>query len=393
MSRFASTLGTCLGLSLLFACKPPVVSAASNSATLAPAVAVSAPRLVPASAPEFRYEGRFDTRHAQGPVVIWQGSRIRIDFEGERLALVFNELRGQNAFDVEIDGKVRTVPVQAGSDQRWVYLPPAGPGRHQLSILKRTEAMAGLARFLGIGIEGDAKVFAPANPGYQMRMEFIGDSITAGACNEDGPSDQWENLITHNSAKGYAALVAAAFKAEHHNISVSGMGICTGYVDVLAGQTWDRIYPRVTKPWTSDSKTDLPRGENPQMEFSKWTPDVVFVNLGENDASFTANSKQPFPAGFIQGYVDLVTAVRKAYPTSHIVLLRGGMGGGAKDANLRRAWEQIAAQLEAQDSAIHHFVFGHWALGLGHPRVSDNRAMADELIAWLHWQDFMKVRR
>jgi hypothetical protein len=66
------------------------------------------------------------------------------------------------------------------------------------------------------------------------------------------------------------------------------------------------------------------------------------------------------------------------------------MMGGAKDANLRKAWEAAVAQAEAKDPAIHHFVFGHWSIT--HPRVADCRAMADELLAWLHWQDFMQSK-
>jgi hypothetical protein len=56
-------------------------------------------------------------------------------------------------------------------------------------------------------------------------MEFIGDSITVGACNEDGDADQWENRRTHNAAMSYAALTAEAFSADHRNIAVSGMGV------------------------------------------------------------------------------------------------------------------------------------------------------------------------
>jgi hypothetical protein len=214
-------------------------------------------QLVPASAPEFRYEGRFDFRSPGGPVITWQSSRVRVEFEGERLALVFDAIEGQNVFDVEVDGTSRVVAVPSGSDLRRVYLPPLGRGRHRLTLFKRTEAMVGSLRFRGVELAEGARVFAAADPGYRMRMEFSGNSITAGACNEDGDADQWENRITHNSAKSYAAMTAAAFGADHRNIAVSGMGVSTGYVDVTAGEAWDRLYPRLTDPWVSDSKTSL----------------------------------------------------------------------------------------------------------------------------------------
>jgi len=39
------------------------------------------------------------------------------------------------------------------------------------------------------------------------------------------------------------------------------------------------------------------------------------------------------------------------------------------------------------DAQIAHYVFVHYSTQ--HPRVSDDRAMADELVAWLKQQAFM----
>jgi len=208
-------------------------------------------------------------------------------------------------------------------------------------------------------------------------MEFIGDSITAGACNEDGDTDQWENRRTHNHALSYSTLTAAAFAADYRCAAVSGMGIVTGWVEPRAGQIWDRLYPRV---------------DSPRADLQSWQPDVAFVNLGENDASFTGAHGQPFPAAaFTDGYVALVQAMRAAYPKAHVVLLRGGMFNGAQNPELCRAWEAAVARLEAADPAVSHFAFTHWSKN--HPRVSDDRAMADELTAWLRSQPFLARSR
>jgi lysophospholipase L1-like esterase len=367
-------------------CLSAMVAGLGISLVAAPAES-SKPIMVKADAPEFRYEGRIDASVKDAPVIIWQGSRVSVDFEGEQLALVFDELHGQNAFDVWIDGVNHVVPIQEGSDTRWIHFLPLGAGRHRMRLFKRTEAYVGAARFRGIVLQAGARVFAAAEPAYNLKMEFLGDSITAGACSEDGELDQWDNRTSHNAAKGWAAMTAAAFQADHRNISVSGMGICMGYVDVTADQVWDRLYPRVTSPWTGDSKTSLAHLAAAKADLS-WTPDVVFVNLGENDASFSRSQKQPFPAEFVDRYVDLVKAMRRQRPSAHIVLLRGGMSGGATNTDLCRAWETVVSKLEAGDPRISHFVFGHWSTT--HPRVPDNRAMADELVAWLTWQDFMQ---
>ena len=44
---------------------------------------------ISAADPRFVYEGRFDFSDSNGPVVIWQASRVSLDFEGNTLALRF----------------------------------------------------------------------------------------------------------------------------------------------------------------------------------------------------------------------------------------------------------------------------------------------------------------
>jgi beta-lactamase class D/lysophospholipase L1-like esterase len=204
-------------------------------------------------------------------------------------------------------------------------------------------------------------------------MEFFGDSKTVGACNEDGNTDQWDTRRTHNGLLSYAAMTAEAFNADHRNISVSGMGVITGYVDVNVSQMWNKIYPRASSP-LADMKA--------------WVPDVVFVNLGENDDSFTKKQKQPFPPDFNEGYVSLVRNIRGAYPKAHIVLLRGGMHGGMHSKALDAAWKDHIERLESNDKNISHYVLKYQAMN--HPRVAEDRKLADELIDWLKQQNFMK---
>ncbi|HTO02805.1 MAG TPA: GDSL-type esterase/lipase family protein [Opitutus sp.] len=271
---------------------------------------------IPSSDVRFLYEGRFDQSDPAGPVVVWQGSRIRIDFEGDSLALKFSDSTDQNFFDAEIDGRTTLVSIRSDGRVEGNAFSGLGPGRHKLQLFKRSEAAAGTVRFRGIEINNDAQAFAPQTPRYQLAMQFIGDSITAGACNEDGATDQWEDRSTHNNARSYGAFTAAAFSADYRNVSVSGMGIATGWTPIKAGQIWDRVYPD-----PASARADL----------TKWTPQVVFVNLGENDDSFTKSKAMPFPADdYTNGYVALVKSIRQAYPAAHIVILRGGMFGGSQ---------------------------------------------------------------
>jgi lysophospholipase L1-like esterase len=331
---------------------------------------------IPASDAHFHYEGRIDFSDSNAPVIIWQASRISIDFEGRAIQVLFDGAKGQNYFNALVDGSNTIVAVNEGIPARPTTFSGLGPGRHHLMLFKRSEAAAGTVHFRGVEVAPLTKVWAPRPSHYELAMEFIGDSITVGACNEDGAADQWDNRRTHNCALSYATLTANAFTADDRNIAVSGMGIATGWVPMTAGEIWDRLYPDTNSP---------------PADLHTWIPDIVFVNFGENDASYPAAHGQPFPTNYTAGYVALIHAIRTAYPDAHLVLLRGGMFNGAQSEPLRQAWEAAVTQLQTNDKKIGRFVFPHWQPT--HPRVADDQIMADELITWLKQQDFMPAYR
>lgn len=330
-------------------------------------------RIVPASDARFRYEGRFDFARSNAPVVIWQASRISLDFSGNTVGLLFDNASGQNFFNAQVDAANTVISMPERLHPAPVALSGLGDGRHHLMLFKRSEASAGTVQFCGVELSSNASVWLPQPARYKLRMEFIGDSITVGACNEDGAQDQWTNRLTHNAAFSYATLTADVFAADYLNIAVSGMGVATGWTAMKAGEVWDRIYPN-----PASSRADL----------TQWKPQIVFVNLGENDDSFARAHGKAFPTNYTMGYVTLIRAIRSARPDARIVLLRGGMFGGAQSKPLRIAWESAAAQLEAGDQSVSHFVFQHWTKT--HPRVADDRIMANELIDWLKRQPFMQ---
>lgn len=295
-------------------------------------------------------------------------------FEGTDLNLHFGDCRGVVYFDLEVDGVKNLVEVrEANSPCEFKCPRTLLAGWHRMTLFKRSEADVGHVAFLGLSLQSGAMLSASEKPVTKLAMQFFGDSITAGACNEDGAADQWETLATHNNALSYAALTAKAFGARYRNVAVSGMGVVVGYVPKVTGEIWDRLYPVTTSP---------------RADESNWAPDVVFVNYGENDDSFSRNQSMNFPARFAEDYVALVKNMRKAYPLAEFVLLRGGMFGGARSESLRLAWEEAVRQLESTDPHIHHFVFQHWSDW--HPRVSDHQTLAEELIAWLKTQLFMQ---
>jgi lysophospholipase L1-like esterase len=373
----APGLGFVLLVCAICAIGPGPATAQDASRLTAPALQSNRAGLrIPAADAHFHYEGRIDFSDTNAPVLIWQASRVSIDFEGSSIRLLFDDAKGQNYFNARVDNSNTIIEANDGMPVRPATLSGFGPGRHHLELFKRSEANAGTVHFRGIEIVPPVKVWAPALPHYPLAMEFIGDSITVGACNEDGAADQWEDRRTHNCALSYATLTAEAFDADYRNIAVSGMGIATGWVPMKAGEIWNRLYPDTNSP---------------PADLHTWTPNVVFVNFGENDDSYPRAHGQSFPTNFTTGYVALIRAIRAAWPDAHIVLLRGGMYGGARSEPLRKAWESAVTQLEATDHGVSHFVFKHWTST--HPRVADDRIMAGELTGWLKTQNFMQAYR
>ena len=347
-----------------------LAAAPENPAVIRPAE--SARNFIPASDRRFRFEGRMDFTNREAPVVVWQGSQIALDFEGPRFVLRWRDATGQNFFNVQVDDRNEVMGLSAGATGEITWPHPLGAGRHRLTIFKRTEALAGQVRFAGVELETGARAWLPAAAKYKLRMEFHGDSITTGACAEDGAKDQWDDRRTHNFALTYANLTAAEFNAELRCEAVSGIGIVTGWIDVTAGEMWNRNYPR----------------KDSALADQTWQPDVLLINLGDNDDDFPRSRQQPMPGNFTTEYIRLVQAMRRANPQAQIVLLMGGMYSSSQCVPLRQAWLAAVEQLEKTDQATSHLVFTHWTQN--HPRAAEHRLLADELNAWLKVQPFMQ---
>lgn len=101
------------------------------------------------------------------------------------------------------------------------------------------------------------------------RIEFVGDSITAGYCNLCEETSEG-NVFAESQYESWTNRVANQLNAEFHTIAWSGYGMvnnCCG-----GTTTMPMVYPRT-----------LATVEDALWDFSSWIPDVVVINLGTND--------------------------------------------------------------------------------------------------------------
>jgi lysophospholipase L1-like esterase len=283
------------------ACEP-----ARSSATSAAEIAADDPLI--------RYVGRFDGRQADAPRCSWSGSQIEASFTGTFLRAVITDtpvedaIRETDFLTVVIDD--RPPRVFALTEGRRVYPLASGlaPGSHRLAIWKRSEAEVGVVTFHGFQLEpGHALVRASKLP--TRRLEFVGDSITAGYGNQ-GPdaSCPWSARSEDNYLT-YGAHAARELGADYTAVAWSGKGLTRNYEardKVTVPQLYDRIIP-----------TDMSAGTAPLTS----PADAVVVNLGTNDV-FAAPMDG---AELTKAYFEFLQRVRRRHPNSLLVIALGPM--------------------------------------------------------------------
>ncbi|MFG6456086.1 GDSL-type esterase/lipase family protein [Roseateles sp. BYS96W] len=327
--------------------------------------ALPGPLVAPDDA-HLRWSGRIGT-NTRGKLLAWSGSELRARFTGRQLGLSFETAHwGTSHFTVEIDGRRHWLAAPGQSATDWQLREPLTDGEHTLRLVKRTEASMAETTFLGLRLAPGGRLLAPP-PARRMKLAFYGDSITAGACNGDLGTDQYDDLYFHDGTRAYGALTAERLGADYVGIAVSGIGITATWGDLLMPQVWNRVAPRLDAPVAP---------ADPQE------PDVVLLNLGQNDHGFPASKGQHIAPDFAPRYLAFVRQLRGRYPHAKLVLLAGGMTAWKDEPAIPRALAQAVATLRGEgDARVWTYTFQ--AFAYAHPRIDVHAQMADELTRFL----------
>ena len=156
------------------------------------------------------------------------------------------------------------------------------------------------------------------------KVEFLGDSITAGFDNQcDIPGAPTGFPWSESFGRSWATGICAALGAECHYNAWSGFGMvanCCGG-STLGSDVWGRTLATVGSANASD-----PHGTTAENEwdFGSWTADAVVINLGTNDHLGTKPTDKS--AAFTKRYEELVVAASAAYSKdTHFFLACGPM--------------------------------------------------------------------
>jgi lysophospholipase L1-like esterase len=251
------------------------VVAALVLTVLTPLPAAAAPGDV--TDPNIVYVGRWTTTSTEA-VPNWTGAYLATRFTGTTV-----RVRARDAvnFYVSIDGGADVFYAGVRGTVNLTPTPLAN-GTHSLRVSYRS----GDTVFLGLVLDSGA---ATARPAVSTKLvEFVGDSITAGA------------LTDKLAVSAYGWVLGERLGVRHTQIARSGY--CLVAVSGCVGQRTQffQVASTGTTPW----------------DFTRYQAGAVVINLGTNDIGHGVAG-----ATFQSTYTDFLRAIRAKYPNAVLFVM------------------------------------------------------------------------
>jgi lysophospholipase L1-like esterase len=326
--------------------------------------------LVPADNPCIQYYGRWDMSDSLHPRFSWPGVYIITEFTGTRIGIRLDD--HTNYYNVYIDGSLHSVfhGTQPG-EADYVLADSLQNTRHTFLLSRRNTTFDEIYTFSGILLDSGATLLPPP-PRSPRKIEFIGDSYTAGESDETtAQSLPWEaRFPVTNIDKGFPVLIAKHFNAQYTTTCRSGSGMFCDW----QGDTNQTIPKRFDRTFMDTAE--------PKWDFSKWVPNVVVICLGINDLAGLrgkdGNVSEEKSMSFRTAYHNFLATIRSVYPEVKIVAV----------ASYQKWIQQNVAEVVDEEKAAgysdiyytHFDEFPGGYVGNGHPTVATHRKMADEII-------------
>lgn len=192
-----------------------------------------------------------------------------------------------------------------------------------ITVMKFSEDAFGCAGLKALDVDGK---ISPIPAKDQLKLEFIGDSITCGY----GIEGIWEKDIytteQQRPDKAYAVTAAKLLNAKVSLCSWSGIGLTSNYVDPATVNLPDTAWLMPANwPYTDKSLSLRFKLEPEVWDESRFSPDIVVVNLGTNDISWVRGIEDR-RLNFRSAYRQLLEAIHRRSPNAKICCCLGVMG-------------------------------------------------------------------
>ena len=235
-------------------------------------------------------------------------------------------------------------------------------GYHKIRLVKATEMLHSSWEVLSF----DSEIFATLPEKSDLKIEFIGDSITAGNANLGSSGDAW-SVDNSDSAKTYAYFTAQELNADYSIVAMSG--ICVKAYHWVKNTNMSTLYTYVSN-------------KNYQSYDYSFTPDVIVLNLGTNDANYmTKPEGSNYSNQFPNDYRAYLSFLREKNPGAYIICLYGMMGKNLSvDANI----QAIVDSSNDAKLVYNPFEFEKNTLGgADHPSLSAQQTWGEALAKYI----------
>ena len=290
-------------------------------------------------------------------------------------------------FEVRLNGKAVLNARMETPESRVTVFEGAEKRDAQIRLIKLSECTQSLMALSGIDTDGEITPL----PEKELKMEFIGDSITCGYGVEGKSAEESFTTATENAAKGYAFLTAEALGADAVLTCFSGHGLISGYTgDPAVRNSTELVPPYYEKEGRNAYR--LPSGrlaEEIPRDFAAFRPAYVVINLGTNDLSWCGQNPER-GALYAKEYIAFLKTVRRNNPQARILCALGVMGTGL-NGTMRKAVEDYCRETGDREVRILELEEQNAARdGLGsdsHPSAVTQRRLAErvtrELREWM----------
>lgn len=333
------------------------------------------------------YSGRIDLSDPFAIVWTYPGTFVRMKFKGTQLFIhVRNKHNYWNNYlgVAEGDAQTKLLLPEEGEATIEIPLQTTQDNIHEVTIFKRQDACHELT-ILGFEINcntDDECELLEASPLPPRRIEVYGDSVSAGEVSEAvdyvAKTDPEHNGEYSNSWYSYAWIAARKLDAQLHDIAQGGVALLDN-----TGWYHEPDYIGMEQVWNK-MRYNPDYGTVKEWDFSKYTPDIVIVAIGQNDSHPDDYMKTDYEGEKAKNwrihYRQFLAKLRETYPDAWIIccttLLQHDIG-----------WDMSISQavLDIADKKISHCVFQRNGKATpGHLRIPEAEEMAEELCHYIH---------
>lgn len=332
------------------------------------------------------YSGRIDLSDPFAIVWTYPGTFVRMKFKGTQLFIhVRNKHNYWNNYlgVAEGDAQTKLLLPEEGEATIEIPLQTTQDNIHEVTIFKRQDACHELT-ILGFEINcntDDECELLESSPLPPRRIEVYGDSVSAGEVSEAidyvAKADPEHNGEYSNSWYSYAWIAARKLDAQLHDIAQGGVALLDN-----TGWYHEPDYIGMEQVWNK-MRYNPDYGTVKEWDFSKYTPDIVIVAIGQNDSHPDDYMKTDYEGEKAKNwrihYRQFLAKLRETYPDAWIIccttLLQHDIG-----------WDMSISQavLDIADKKISHCVFQRNGKATpGHLRIPEAEEMAEELCHYI----------